>query len=184
MTQRLFGRRRLDGFLGPGSKWATGCSEDRSPYVSAIARRKRLENRIVLGIDRENRRARACRASHEKPARANEAFLVGEGDRRATFDGGKRRFQSNRTADRRHHPVSRALRRLHQCIFSGRGFYARAGKRLLQLGVCGVIGNDRMSRADFTGNLSEGCCVATRTDRLDAISMRSTLDQVKRAGAN
>jgi hypothetical protein len=80
--------------------------------------------------------------------------------------------------------ISRTLRRLHQCVFSGRSFYARTRKGLLQLAVCGVIGDHRMSGADLACNLAEGCCVATRTDGLDAIPVRSTLDQIKRAGAN
>ena len=73
--------------------------------------------------------ALAARA-HEQAAGADQAFLVGERDGRAALDRGQRRLQSDRAADRRHHPVGRTLRRFDQRGLAGRRFDAAAGQRV------------------------------------------------------
>ncbi len=89
---------------------------------------KRLENRIVLGIDRQNGGAAGGGAAHEQRAGANEAFLVGERDRRAALGRGKRRRQACGAGDRRHDPIGRPLRGLDHCLGAGGRFDAGAGQ--------------------------------------------------------
>ncbi len=50
--------------------------------------------------------------SMKNVAGADQALLVGERDGGAAIDRGKRRLQSGRAADRRHHPIRRPRGRL------------------------------------------------------------------------
>ena len=154
MLQRLFRRRRLDLLPRPGAERSARRGEDYALDVLARPGAERLEHRVVLGIDRQHGGAGRCGAAHEQAAGANQAFLVGERDRRAALDRRKRRLQSDRTADRRHHPVGRTLRRFDQSIFAGRGFDAEPDKRILEFAIGGGIGNHRKSRADLARDLA------------------------------
>ncbi len=96
----------------PGAEWPAGSGQHDPPHVLAPARAQRLEDRVVLGIDRQHRGARRGRAAHEQRAGADEAFLVGERNGRAALGGGERRLEAGRAGDRRHDPIGRSLRRL------------------------------------------------------------------------
>ena len=65
-------------------------------HISRAAGRERLEDRVVLGIDRQHRGAGSRRAPHEQRAGADQAFLVGERDGRAALERGQRRLQARR----------------------------------------------------------------------------------------
>src|SRR6185437_5111003 len=54
----------------------------------------------------------------------------------------------------------------------------------LEILIGGRISYDRMPGPHFARYLAQGCCTAARTDRLDTISLRLTLEQVNRAGAD
>ena len=68
---------------------------------------ERLEQRVVLGIGRQDAGARFRRALHEEIAGADETFLVGERDMRAAIDRGQGRLQSGGAAHGGHHPIGR-----------------------------------------------------------------------------
>ena len=179
MAQRLFRRRRLDRLQRPGAERAARGGEDHSADVLARAGAERLEDRVVLAIDRQHGRAGAGGAAHEQGAGTDQAFLVGERDGRAALDRGQRRLQSGRAADRRHHPVGRTLRRLEQRLFARRRLDAAAGQGIFQLAVGVRIGNDGKLRADVARDLRKRRRVAPRGDGLDAKTFRLALDQIE-----
>ena len=57
MLQRLFGRGRPDRLQRPGAERAARGGQDHAPHVLAAAGAQRLEQRVVLGIDRQDGRA-------------------------------------------------------------------------------------------------------------------------------
>ena len=165
MLQRLFRRRRIDCFLRPSSKRSARCRQDHAPDVAPVAGAKRLEHRVVFGVDWQNPGARFCRAPHEQAACADQAFLVGKRHRRPTFDRGKRWLQSDGATDCRHHPIGGALCRFYQCVFARSSFDARARERVFKFTIGGVIRNHRMAGADLARNPAERRRVAARADR-------------------
>ena len=118
----------------------------------------------------KNGGAGARGTAHEQAACANQTFLVGERDGRAAFDGRQCRLQSDRAADRRHHPVGRALRRLDQRVFACRRFDAETGERVFEFAIGGRIGDHGMARADLARDFAKRCRVTPRADGLDAIA--------------
>ena len=149
-----------------------------------MAGAERLEDRVVLGVDRQHGGAGRRRAAHEHRAGADETLLVGKRDRRAAFDRGECRAQTDRAGDRSHHPVGRSLRRFLERVFAGGGFDAGARQRALEIVVGGRIGNHGKARADLAGDLGEQRRIAPRGERLDAVTDRFALEQVDRAGAD
>ena len=102
----------------PDAVMMTRTSSSRLPEL------KRLKQRVVLGIGRQDAGARLRSALHEEIAGADQAFLVGKRDRRAAIDGRQRRLQPGRAADRGHHPVGRPRRRLDDRAFARAAFGA------------------------------------------------------------
>ena len=117
---------------GPGAERPARGGDDHAHQFLAVAGGKRLKQRVVFGIGRQDAGAGFRRALHEEIAGADQAFLVGERHRRAAVDRGQRGLQSGRTADRRHHPVGGTRRGLDDGAFAGAAFDAGAGQRVLQ----------------------------------------------------
>ena len=100
MAQRLLGRGGVDLRARPGAERAARGGEDDALDVLAAAGAERLEDRVVLGIDRQHGGAGLGRRAHEQAAGADQALFVGERDGRAALDRRQRRLQSDRAADR------------------------------------------------------------------------------------
>ena len=137
--------------------------------VLAAAGAKRLEDRVVLGIDRQHGGARSGRPPHEQRAGADETFLVGESDRSAALGRGKRRLEAGRAGDCRHDPVGRALRGLDHCVGPARRLDARAGKLGFQIAIGVGIGHGGKPRAEFARQLRASAaalrCAVTASTR-------------------
>jgi hypothetical protein len=78
------------------------------PRVARVAQRQALENRVVLAVNGEQRRAAPRRRRHEHGATDDERFLVGEQDALAGAGGGKRGPQTGRPDDRCHDGIRAA----------------------------------------------------------------------------
>ena len=124
MLQGLLHRDFADRVERPSAERAAGCSKHDAPDVLTPAGAERLENRIVLGIDRQDRGAFGGGAPHEQRACANQALLIGKRDRGAALCGRKRRRQACRAGDRRHDPIRRPLRGLDNRRLAGGSFDA------------------------------------------------------------
>ena len=110
MFERLFHRDFADRFQRPGAKRPARCGQHDAAKIFAPACAQCLEDRIVLGIDRQHGGAAGRCAAHEQRAGADETFLVGERDRCAAFGRGKRRREARGAGDRRHDPLGGPLR--------------------------------------------------------------------------
>ena len=109
---------------GPGAERPARGGDDHAHQFLAIAGGKRLKQCVVFGIGRQDAGPGFRRALHEEIAGANQAFLVGERDRRAAVDRGQRGLQPGRTAHRRHHPVGGTRGGLDDGAFAGAAFDA------------------------------------------------------------
>ena len=90
MAQGLLRRCGADRLRRPGTEWAAGGGQHDAMDIFARAGGERLENGIVLGIDRQDGSARRRGTTHEQRAGADQRFLVGERDDRAALGGGER----------------------------------------------------------------------------------------------
>ena len=133
MFQRLCQRRLFDVGRGPGAERSAGSGDDDADQLLAVSRAQRLKQRIVFAIGGQDAGAGFRRALHEEIAGANQAFLVGKRNRRATIHRRERGLQAGRAADGRHHPIRRPCRRLDHRTFAGAAFGAGTGQRLFQL---------------------------------------------------
>ena len=128
MLERLLHRHFAQLLQRPGAERPAGGGQDDATHFFAPARHQRLEDRVVLGIDRQDCRAGGGRAAHEQGAGTDQAFLVGERDRRAAFGRSECRLQARGAGDRRHDPIGRPLRRLDQGIRRRRRLRCRSRK--------------------------------------------------------
>ena len=142
---------------------------------------KRLENRVVLGIDRQHRCAGGRRAPHEQCAGADQALLVGERHRRAALGGGQRRLQAGRAGDRCHDPVGGTLRRFDHRGGAGGRFDAGAGEFSLEFAIGIGIGYRGKARAEFARKTRQRRAIAMRGDRLDPVAAGIAPQQIDRA---
>ena len=75
------------------------------PRRTRVARRQTLENRVVLAVDRQQRRAALFDCRHEQCAADHQRFLVGEQDAFARTRGGERRCKARGADDRSEHRI-------------------------------------------------------------------------------
>ena len=132
---------------------------------------ERLEDRVVLGIDRQHGGAGRGGAPHEQGAGADQAFLVGKRDGRAALGRGERRREPCRAGDRRHDPIGRPLRGLDQRGLRRRRLRCREpASVVLELGIGGRIGDRRKARTEFAGEPRQlrphRDCAVTRFDAI------------------
>ncbi len=168
----------------PGAERPARRGQNDALDIIAVAAAERLKQRVVLAVDRQDRRAGRRGAAHEEAAGANQTFLVGKRDRCAALDRGKRRLETGRSADRGHQPVDRTRRRFLQSIRAGRRFDSRSGKRRLELGICRGLGHDRDARLKFARKLRKARHVAPGTQRLDREAVAIGTKQINRARAD
>ena len=128
---------------GPGAERSARGGDDHAHQFLAVAGGKRLKQCVVFGIRRQDAGAGFRRALHEEIAGTNQAFLVGERNRRAAVDCGQCRLQSGRTAHGRHHPVGGTCRGLDDGAFAGAAFDARAGQGVLQFAEPRRVGDSQ-----------------------------------------
>ena len=181
MLERLLHGDVPDCFEREGAERPARGGQHDTPHVLAPAGAQRLKDRIVLGIDRQDRRAGGGRPPHEQRAGTDETFLVGKGHRSAALGSGERRLEACCAGDRRHDPIGRPLRGLDDCRRAGGGLDAAAGKRRLEFGVSGRIGDRGKARPEVARETRQRRGVAVRGDRLDAIPARILAQQIDRA---
>ena len=169
---------------GPGAERSARGGDDHAHQFLAIAGRKRLKQCVVFGIRRQDAGAGFRRALHEEIAGTNQAFLVGERDRRAAVDRSQCRLQSGRTAHRRHHPVGGTRGGLDDGAFAGAAFDAGAGQRVLQFAEPRRVGDRSESRAEFLGELGQRFDIGIRGQRLDRIAVARAAQQIHGAVAD
>ncbi len=130
----------------------------------------------MLGIDRQNLGAGCRRVPHEQRARADQALLIGERNRRTTSGRRERRLEAGGAGDRGHDPVRRSLRCLHHGGGTGPCFDAGAGKSFLQVGIGIGIADGGKAHAKLAGETGKRRAIAVGSDCLDFI-MRSISPQ-------
>ncbi len=181
MLERLLHRDLADGLDRPGAKWPSRSGQDNTAHILAPARAQRLEDRVVLGIDRQDRGAGGRRPPHEQRAGADQTFLIGKRHRRAALGGGERRLEAGRTGDRSHHPIGGSLRRLDDSRSTGSSLDAGAGKLGFEFAVSVGIGDGGKARAEFARQARQSRGIAVRGHRLNAIAGGILPQQIHRA---
>ena len=181
MLQGRLQGRRADLVLRPSAKGSARRRDDDLGHVLAPAGGHRLEQRIVLRIDRQHGRAGLLGAAHEQRARADEAFLVGERERRAALDGRQRRLEPRRAGDRPDHPFGGATGGFRNGIRARSGLDARTGQFRLQIAVGVMIADRRKARTELPRQFGECGTVFVRRQRLDDKPSVLPLEQIDRA---
>jgi hypothetical protein len=162
----------------------SGVGDDHPPHVLTTGPAHGLEQRIVLGIDRQHGRPGGGRAPHEQAAGANQALLVGERDDGAALGGGECGFEPRGPGDRTDHPLRRALGGLDDSARPGRRFDAGAGERVFQFAIGGRIADRGKTGAELARKRSESCRIGIGAERLHPIIRALALEQIHGAGAD
>ncbi len=184
MLQRLRQRRLLDIPAGPGPERSARCGDDDAHQFLPVTGAKRLKQRVVLGIGGQDAGASGHGTLHEEIARTNQAFLVGERNRRTAIHRGECRLQSGRAADRGHDPIGRTGRRLDDRTLARPAFGAGAGQRVLQIAEQAWVGDGGKARVELLRKLRQIPDIAVGGQRLDPISIGSGSQQIHRAVAD
>ena len=128
--------------LGRGAERAAGGSQHDLFHRAAVAIGERLENRVVLRIDRQQCRAgRPHRAQHHV-AGAHQGFLVGQADVAAAADRREGGRQAGGAGDRSHGPIRLQRSRRDDGIGAGSDLDPGAGEGITQRGIGGVVGDN------------------------------------------
>ena len=133
MGERFFARGRADALGAPFAERAAGSGYGHFLDRVRIARADRLEQGVVLGIHRQQRRPRATRRLHHRFAGADQRLLVGERDRAPGRDRGEGRSQPRGADDRRNHQIGVAQRGLLDRLRAGGDFDLEAREPRLQV---------------------------------------------------
>src|SRR5215218_498383 len=172
-----------------GPERPAGGGQRHRDHVLRPAGAKRLLQRVVLRIDRQDAGPKRFRIAHEGFAGTDEALLVGERDGAAGFERGVRRQKAGRAADRRHDDVGRPVHRLEDGGSPGPGPDPRPGKRVPQRIAARPVGERGKARADLARDPGERLSVAAADDGCDpeAVAVRGedvdgrTADRARRA---
>ncbi len=155
--------------------------ENDAAHVVPPSRGERLEDRVVLGIDREDHRPGLAGPTHEQRSGADQALLVGNSHRCATLNGGHARAKPRSTSDRRHHPIGRALGGLDNRVGTGSGLDARMGERRLEFAIALRVGDRCKTGAHFSGEGSKRRRVFLCRDRLHPEAVAIATQEIDRA---
>ena len=102
-----------------------------------------LKYRIVLAVDRQQRRVVALDFFHQQVTGAHQAFLVGERHDSAAPNCRQRRGKSGRADNSGHDPIGGPCRRFGDRGRSCGDFRIRTGERILEVQITGFVRDDR-----------------------------------------
>ena len=112
--------------LGRLAERAAGGREQDAVHVAAVVADQALEDRAVLGVDRQQRDAARPRGRGHEAARHHQRLLVGERHGAPGLDGGHRRQQAGAADERRDHDVGVDVAgQRHQPVGAGEQLRAR-----------------------------------------------------------
>ena len=116
----------------------------------------------MFGIHGDDHPPGLSRRTQQIGARADQAFLVGQGHDRAGAGGGQGRRQACEADDGRHHPLGLFRRRLDSGLGPGRGFDSGPGEQGAKLRQGGLVADHRDPRAPPQGLLRQPLDVPPR----------------------
>src|SRR5215469_11690306 len=155
------------------TEWAAACGQD--DLLDRIDAREieALPNRIVLAVDRKQRRSTTSHFLHDKGSGTNEHFFVGQCNDGAAPDRGQGGGQPGRADDPGHNPVSRTERRFCEGFSATRGLDPGTRKGRLQRRIMRGIGNGREPRSQGASLLRQPYGVAIRSEcfNLEAVGI-------------
>jgi hypothetical protein len=144
-----------------------------------------LENRAVLAVDGQERRARLAHGAHQEPAAADDAFLVGKKEPLARAGRGKGERHARGADHRLHDGVRlRVARELGNRLRAARDVNARETLRLKRRGeFAGLrgVGDRRARRTEAPARLGELLDARASGERMHAKALRMARDDVERA---
>src|SRR5262249_27990137 len=173
-----------NGRRAPGAERTSRGGQDHAPYVFPAAPAHGLEQRIVLGIDRQHGRPRGCGAAHEQGAGANQTFLVGERHDRAPLRRRQGGLEPGGSGNRPNHPLRRPRSGFHQRAFACTSLDAGAGKRLLQVAIGRRIADRSKTRIQFARKRRQRASIPMRAHRFHPVLRSFPHDQVDGAGTD
>ena len=184
MSDSLGGGRRRHALAGPGQERPAGCRQHDPRHPLRLVEIEHLEDRVMLGIDREQGRAAAPHLGQDEIAGADQAFLVGQRDDRPLPDCAQRGLQTGGADNASHHPVDRPGRRFGDRLRARRRLDARSGKPVFQRRVQGRVGDRGQLRAGFARLPDQPCDVTVSGQRLDRKAIRLARHEIQRALAD
>ena len=168
MRDRLIGGHALQFLVGKQPQRPAARGQRDHPHFGQIVAVEALEDRVVLRIDRQQRRAVPRHRFGHHFAGGHQRFLVGERDGAALLDRGHHRGEPGAADDRGHGDVDRARRRLDQGRTAARRLDPAACQRLAQFGQAGLVADDRDLRVELACQLGQPGGAAMGGQRLDA----------------
>ena len=179
MGQRFRAGGAGDALRAPLPERAAGRGEGHANDFDGVTAAQRLEDRIVLGIERQQPRAEALHRLHDGVARADQRLLIGQRDRPALADRGERRRKADRAHDPRNDEVRRPPRRLQHRIFARGDFDLPTGDAGLQVGITRGVRDRGELRAQRDRRARERGAVAPADDGLDRETLRRGRDHLR-----
>ena len=133
----------------------------------------------MLGVHRQQQRARLFRCLHHRGARADQGLLVGESDRTSRRNRRESGLEAGRPHDRGHHQIGLAQRRFPNGFRPRRGLDAGPRERRFEIAKSGRIGDRRELGAEFDCGPRQGRAIATAGDRGDREPARRSADYLR-----
>ena len=167
-----------------GAEWPAGRRQDDLFDRSMVAVGHRLKDRVVFGVDRQERSAGIPhRPQHHLPG-ANQSFLVGERHESAAANRGQGGRQAGGPGDRGHRPVGAQRGCFDHCFRSGRDGDIGAGQGIAQCRVQRGIGDYRHLGTKCYGLLGQKRDIAPGDQGFDPEPFGLRRQQFQRLGAD
>ena len=120
--------RRSHSLARPVEERAAGRRQDDARHPLGLREIEHLKDRVMLGIDRQQRRAAAPHFRLDEIPGADQALLVRERNDRPLPHGTQGRLQAGGADDPGHHPVGRPVGRLRHRLRPGCRLDTGSGK--------------------------------------------------------
>jgi len=138
----------------------------------------------MLGIRRQNAGAGLCRALHEEIARANQAFLVGQRNRRTAIDRSQCRLESGGALTAAMTQSDGPRGSLDHGTFTRATFVLVPAKASFSSVRRAGSANGDKARVEFTGELGNPCTFELPSAPSDPVALARASYQVHRAVAD
>ncbi len=181
------GLRRRDGahiLITQGAERPAARGQDDAGDIAQAAAGQALENRIMLAVHRQQRRARSGRRLHHQRAGRHQRLLVGQRHRAASLQRSDGGLEARAADDRGHGPVGTRRRGIDQRALTRRRLDTRSGERILERAILGFVRDHGDLRTDRARGGGEASDIAIGGQGNGLIGIGLALDQVQRRHAD
>ena len=184
VVERFIDGRLGDALLAPGAERSAGGGDDHAFDAGGVLAAKRLENRVVLTVHRQQPHAHFRRHPHEGHAGADETFLIGQRHVAPGRERGVGRLHAGGADDGRDDEIGVAQRGLDDRLATRGDLSVGPGERFLERRIGALVADRGEFGSDRAGDARQRLDIAAARHRRHRKSFRIAFEKVDRRTAD